>query len=74
DNDINALLNTLRLVAKAQGGLAGLARKISVSRQTLNEALSAKGNPRLRTFQSLLAGLGIRMSLKTVRPPAASTP
>jgi len=66
DNDVAALLDTLRLVAQAQGGIAGLARKTSVSRQALHEALSPDGNPRLRTFQSMLAGLGIRMSFKPV--------
>lgn len=32
DGDVDALLDTLRLVARAQGGLAGLARKTWVSR------------------------------------------
>jgi probable addiction module antidote protein len=64
DNDVTALLGTLRLVAQAQGGLAGLARKTPISRQALHEALSPDGNPRLRTFQSVLDGLGIRMSFK----------
>ena len=62
--------DTLRLVAQAQGGLAGLARKTSVSRQSLHEALSPDGNPRLRTFQSVLDGIGIRMSFKPVHRPA----
>jgi probable addiction module antidote protein len=66
DNDIEMLLDTLRLVAQAQGGLADLARKASVSRQALHEALSSKGNPRLRTFQNVLGGLGLRMSVKPV--------
>ena len=69
DNDVAALLDTLRLVAQAQGGLAGLARKTSVSRQALHEALSPDGNPRLRTFQTVLDGLGIRMSFKPVHHP-----
>ncbi len=69
DNDVAALLDTLRLVAQAQGGLAGLARKTSVSRKALHEALSSEGNPRLRTFQSVLDGLGIRMSFKPVNRP-----
>jgi probable addiction module antidote protein len=63
DNDVEALLNTVRLVAKAQGGLAKLARKASVSRQALHEALSSKGNPRLRTFQSIIGSLGFRISV-----------
>lgn len=64
DNDVGALLDTLRLVAKAQGGISALSRKTSVSRQSLNDALSPDGNPRLRTFQSVLESLGLRMSLK----------
>ncbi len=64
DNDVGALLDTLRLVAKAQGGISSLSRKTSVSRQALNDALSPDGNPRLRTFQSVLESLGLRMSLK----------
>ena len=65
DANVDILLDTLRLVAQAQGGLAELARRASVSRQALHEALSSDGNPRLRTFQSVLDGLGLRMSFKT---------
>lgn len=68
DGEIDVLLDTLRLVARAQGGIAELARRTSVSRQALSEALSADGNPRLRTFQSVLGGLGLRMSLKPAPP------
>lgn len=66
DGDVAALLDTLRLVARAQGGIAKLARETSISRQALSEALSSNGNPRLRTFQSVLEALGLRMSFKTV--------
>ena len=67
DNDVDMLLNVLRLVAQAQGGLASLARKTDVSRQALHEALSPQGNPRLRTFQNVLGSLGLRMSVKPLR-------
>ncbi len=67
DNDVEALLNTVRLVAKAQGGLAKLARKASVSRQALHEALSSKGNPRLRTFKNVIESLGLRIFVEPVR-------
>jgi len=67
DNDLEALLDTLRLVAKAQGGLTKLARKASISRQALHEALSVDGNPRVRTFQNVLGSLGLRMVLKPTR-------
>ena len=65
DRDVNVLLDTLRLVAQAQGGLAQLARKSSLSRQAVDKALSPGGNPRLRTFQSVLDVLGLQMSFKT---------
>jgi probable addiction module antidote protein len=64
DGDVRVLLDTLRLVARAQGGITHLARKTSVSRQALSEALSPNGNPRLRTFQNVLGALGLKMSLK----------
>jgi probable addiction module antidote protein len=64
DGDVNVLLDTLRLVAQAQGGIAKLARETSVSRKALHEALSPDGNPRLRTFQSVLGALGLKMSLR----------
>ncbi len=78
DGDVDILLDTLRLVAQAQGGLAKLARKASVSRQALHEALSPKGNPRLRTFRNVLDGLGWRMTFEPVetrrrRAPAIAT-
>ena len=66
DGDVNALLDTLRLVAQAQGGIAKLARDTTISRKALHEALSPDGNPRLRTFQSMLEALGLKMSLKPV--------
>jgi probable addiction module antidote protein len=65
DGNVNILLDTLRLVAQAQGGLAKLARETAISRKALHEALSADGNPRLRTFQSVLEALGLRMSFKS---------
>ena len=63
DNHLEILLDTLRLVARAQkGGSAALARKTSVSKLA-SEALS-QGNPRLRTFQRVLGNLGLRLSVK----------
>src|SRR5476651_2093561 len=67
DNDVAVLLDTLRLVAQAQGGIAELARKASVSRQALHEALSPLGNPRLRTFQNVLGSLGLQMVLRPTK-------
>ena len=67
DGDVDVLLDTLRLVAQAQGGIAKLARETTISRKALHEALSPDGNPRLRTFQRMLEALGLKMSLKPAR-------
>lgn len=56
----------------ALAALAPLARKTQVSRQTLHEALSPKGNPRLRTFQNVLGSLGLRLSVKPMRARTAA--
>ena len=72
DNDLDALLDTLNLVAQAQGGMTRLARQTTLSRQTLYEALSPRGNPRIRTFQTVLKSLGYRLAFKPVPRHAAA--
>ena len=64
DNDLPALLLALRTVAEAQGGIANLAQKTAISRQTLHQALSAEGNPTMATMNSLVNGLGYRLAIK----------
>jgi probable addiction module antidote protein len=66
DGDMNVLLDSLGLIAEAQGGIAQLARKTEISRKAIHDALSPDGNPRLRTFQSVLEALRLKISLKPV--------
>jgi probable addiction module antidote protein len=70
DDDLAALLDFLRILAKAQGGLSALGSRAEVTRQGLHKALSPEGNPRLKTFQKVLASLGLRLS---VQPRRAAT-
>jgi probable addiction module antidote protein len=60
----------LRTVAKAQdGGVSGVAKKASVSRENLYDALSKTGKPKLETITKMLAALGLRFAITTdVRP------
>ena len=55
------LLNALRNVAEAQGGLGQLAKKTHVRREVLYRVLSPKGNPELRTFTCLLNAMGLHL-------------
>lgn len=64
DDDIEALLLSLRFVAEAQGGLGRLARKTHLNRESLYKTLSKKGNPKFQTVGLLLKALGFQFSVK----------
>ncbi len=55
------LLNALRNVAEAQGGIGKLAKKTHVRREVLYRVLSSAGNPELRTFTSLIYAMGLNL-------------
>ncbi len=63
DQDTSSFLGALRLVAEAQGGLTQLAKKTHLNRQNLYKSLSAKGAPKLHTIETVLHGLGYRLSV-----------
>ncbi len=67
DNDIELLLVALRNVAEANGGIAKLASKSRLNRQSLYRTLSEKGNPRLDTLGLVLNALGYRLSIQPIR-------
>lgn len=55
-----AFLLALRHVVEAQGGMAAVAERAQVSRESLYRALSPKGNPTLRTMTAVIKATGIR--------------
>jgi probable addiction module antidote protein len=64
DGDPRAIPIALRTVADAIGGMAALADKTGLSRETLYRTLSEKGNPRLGTLTGILAAFGLRLSVQ----------
>jgi probable addiction module antidote protein len=62
DQDDEALLLALRHLAQAKGGIADLAKKAHLNRESLYKTLSKKGNPRLKTFGAIIKALGYKMS------------
>lgn len=64
DNNKEALLSALKNVAKAQGGIAKLARNANLNRQNLYKIFSDKGNPKLDNFGAILKGLGFKLSIE----------
>ncbi len=63
DKNTNALLLALRTVAEARGGIGELAKKTNLNRQHLYRTLSKHGNPRIDTLDTVLHGLGFRLSI-----------
>jgi probable addiction module antidote protein len=64
DGDARAVPVALRTVAEALGGMAALAKRTGLSRETLYRTLSEKGNPRLDTLAAILAAFGLRLSVQ----------
>lgn len=62
DTDPSVFLLALRQVAQAQG-MANVARKAHVGRESLYKTLSENGNPELRTINRLLHAMGLRLSV-----------
>jgi probable addiction module antidote protein len=56
-------LIALRNVAEAQGGIAALAKKAHVGRESLYKTLSGTGNPKWHTLVSLCVALGLNLRL-----------
>ena len=64
-NDRAADLLALRTVAEAYGGLAVVAQEAGISRESLYRALSAKGNPPMKTLIAVLNTVGLRLSVES---------
>ena len=64
DGDKQALLIALWNLAQANGGIAVLAKKIHVGRESLYKTLSENGNPRFETIAKIISALGCQFSLK----------
>lgn len=55
------LLIALKNVAKAQGGIAKVAKKSSLGRESLYKTLSNRGNPKLTTLTKIADALGFEL-------------
>jgi probable addiction module antidote protein len=60
DGDSAALLSALRVVARVKS-VSAIADEVGMTRQGLQKALSAKGNPRLDNINSIMRAMGYRL-------------
>jgi len=67
EEDPELFLLALRNVAEAQGGVAKLAEKARLNRESLYKLLSERGNPELRSLDALLHALGFRLAVTSTR-------
>ncbi len=63
EGDREVFLLALRNVAEANGGMAKMAEKAHLNRESLYRTLSRRGNPEIRTLLSLLHGAGLRLNI-----------
>jgi probable addiction module antidote protein len=62
------LLLALRQIAQAKGGVAKIAKKAGVERESLYRALSSRGNPRLSTLVAVTKAMGLTLTVGTAQP------
>ncbi len=60
DGDSVALLAALRVIARVRG-ISSIAEEIGMTRQGLQKALSAKGNPRLDNINAIMRAMGYQL-------------
>jgi len=59
-----AFLIALRHVAEARGGVAKVAKRAGIQRESLYRALSRAGNPRLSTLVAVAKAMGMRLTVE----------
>lgn len=67
DGEPAVLLEALRNVAQATGGMGALAKAAGVSRESLYRTLSRRGNPKIDTIMELLRALGLKLTVERKR-------
>ena len=67
EDDPALFLVALRNVAETQGGVAQLADKTNLNRESPYKMLSERGNPELKSLDALLHALGFRLAMTANR-------
>lgn len=64
DGDRAVFLLAIRNVAEAHGGMAALAEKTGLNRESLYRMLSRRGNPEIKSLSALLSAMGLRLAVE----------
>ncbi len=60
DGDSAVMLSALRIIARVKG-ISTMAEEVGMTRQGLQKALSAKGNPRLDNINAIMQAMGYQL-------------
>lgn len=63
DDDPKTYLTAMRKVVEARGGMASVAEKAALSRETLYRTLSTRGNPTIKTLTAVLKATGLKFGI-----------
>ena len=63
DDDPATYLSALRKVVDARSGMATIAEKTELSRETLYRTLSKRGNPTIKTLVRILKATGLKIEV-----------
>jgi probable addiction module antidote protein len=66
DGDEQELMVALRRVTEAYGGISKLAGKAKLNVTTLYRTLSPRGNPELKSMNSILKAMGLRLAVRPI--------
>ncbi len=68
DGETAVLLSSLRIVARVKG-ISNIAEQANMSRQGVQKALSANGNPRLESFMAIVRAMGYQLMVEKIQKP-----
>src|SRR6266853_6560708 len=71
EGDQASIMLASRQAARAQGGVAEIARKAKLTREATYKMLSKSGNPELRSLTAVLEATGLRIAVKPIEKQAA---
>lgn len=72
--DAATILMAVRNIAEAQeDGIAGLAARTHLGRESMYKMLSKSGNPKLASFTKVIQGLGLRLKVEEITPESGKS-
>lgn len=66
DGDQDEVMQTLRRITAAFGGVAKLAEQTDLNAKTLYRTLSPRGNPEMKSLTAILKALGLRLAVEPI--------